>query len=208
MTPQTQQWAKNDVSVRVQGYLGSGTTRVTFHAKDLKSGKKLVVKINKDRSKHQFYDYAQDVNLQKLSEKYARQYNQTLQQNLVHYVETVIGETDRGEFLLLEPLLKGFKKYNNNYGYSNDSDDWGKIAQSFTHFTHMVSGGAVMICDIQGYGGELTDPGLHSLDGQGGSCDLGNQGMQKFFQSHRCNKFCFQFLRALNPYPAYGQAAQ
>ena len=73
------------------------------------------------------------------------------------------------------------------------------IPQAFSHFTHMYSKRELMVCDIQGELSlinnypvfELTDPCIHSLKKHGyGSTDLGRDGFQKFFSTHKCNTVC------------------
>ena len=92
-----------------------------------------------------------------------------------------------------ENLIKGkYEKYNNNDGWvKNGGNESGKVAQAFSHFSWQITKGYMMIVDLQGVGGILTDPQIHCLDkskfGQG---NLGYFGIIKFFLSHRCNKYC------------------
>lgn len=66
--------------------------------------------------------------------------------------------------------------------------------QAFSHFTHKKTNGKLLICDIQGVKDanqhSLTDPAIHSDEGQYGSTDLGKQGMEAFFKKHKCEKYC------------------
>ena len=195
-----QSWHQKIVDIQVGSYLSSGSNRFAYTARNMKNNYKLVVKVNKSSFQRDFLYYAEDLKLQHLSESYAKKFNQYMKKELIHYVQAVIGETEYGEYCLLEPWLPGFKKYNNNGGYTNEDDAWGEIAQAFTHFTHMVSHGSEMICDIQGFEGQLTDPNIHSQCGNKTSGDFGQQGMGKFYQTHRCNQYCKKIHAAMMGY--------
>ncbi|GJD06901.1 Alpha-protein kinase 1 [Galdieria sulphuraria] len=66
----------------------------------------------------------------------------------------------------MEPLLachsEKFQKYNDNQGgYQSDSYS-AHVANAFSHFSHVASGGELVICDIQGVGEYYTDPQIHT----------------------------------------------
>ena len=100
-----------------------------------------------------------------------------------------------------ERFLPGaFLKYNSNHGYVNTDASDSELAQAFSHFTFVVSGGQHMVLDLQGVhlGREqryrphliLTDPQVVSIERTFGPGDLGNKGMQAFFQTHKCGITC------------------
>ena len=68
-----------------------------------------------------------------------------------------------------------------------------EIAQAFSHFSYVRSGGQIMVTDIQGvYNAEesvllLADPQILSLSQGFGPGDLGVRGMIRFFATHTCN---------------------
>lgn len=80
--------------------------------------------------------------------------------------------------------------------------------QAFSHFSYVYSNHRLLVCNLQGVqssyrggsttrGGvfDLTDPVIHYSSKSGrdhvyGKRDLGTVGMQKFFQTHTCNKVC------------------
>jgi myosin-heavy-chain kinase len=62
---------------------------------------------------------------------------------------------------------------------------------AFSYFTHHVSGGSLVIADIQGVGTFYTDPQIHTLDGEGfGAGNLGERGIRRFLSSHHHSVRC------------------
>jgi hypothetical protein len=87
--------------------------------------------------------------------------------------------------------MRADKKYNNNWNFC---DERRNTPQAFSHFTYEKSNHKILVCDIQGVGDTWTDPQIHSHDGTGyGKGNLGQEGIDKFLESHKCNKIC-QFL--------------
>ncbi|KAK3232626.1 hypothetical protein CYMTET_57028 [Cymbomonas tetramitiformis] len=76
------------------------------------------------------------------------------------------------------------------------------VPQAFSHFTHSVTNGKRLVCDVQGVwnsvdGFMLTDPVIHYRSAQPGTSrrkygatDKGLQGMRLFFSTHKCNAMC------------------
>mmetsp|Transcript_41452 Transcript_41452/g.100156 ORF Transcript_41452/g.100156 Transcript_41452/m.100156 type:complete len:676 (+) Transcript_41452:109-2136(+) len=69
--------------------------------------------------------------------------------------------------------------------------------QAFSHFTHSITDGKDLVCDLQGVWNEtdgfmLTDPVIHHASGKGknGRTDRGKEGIKKFFETHKCNPLC------------------
>ena len=93
------------------------------------------------------------------------------------------------QLINIEPILEGkFVKHNDNDGNISTKDD---LPQAFSHFSFHVSGGSVLVCDIQGVGNNFTDPQIHSIDGKGyGIGNIGPEGMRAFIKSHKCNRVC------------------
>lgn len=98
-------------------------------------------------------------------------------------------------------------KYTNNIDFVLDSktlDENGRrrleLAVAFSHFTHSVTDGYLLVCDLQGIshvdekGKEtllLTDPAAHcSKHLRFGKTNLSTIGIKKFFEKHVCNKYC------------------
>ena len=95
----------------------------------------------------------------------------------------------KAQLINIEPLLEGkFVKHNDNDGNISSRED---VPQAFSHFTFHVSGGAVLVCDIQGVSSNYTDPQIHSMDGKGfGIGNIGKEGMNAFIKTHKCNRIC------------------
>jgi len=108
---------------------------------------------------------------------------------------------NKGERIVVEQMLPGrFVKVNSNNGWF-DTIDWlvgydSATAQAFSHWTWHHTGGECLVCDLQGVQQQgrwlFTDPGIHSKrpDGRLGFTDLGQQGMNAFFSTHKCNELC------------------
>ncbi|EFX02721.1 mhck ef2 kinase domain family protein protein [Grosmannia clavigera kw1407] len=66
-------------------------------------------------------------------------------------------------------------------------------AQAFSHFTFERSQGRFLICDLQGVGGVLTDPAVHTRDHTRfrlTDTNLNEEGFKLFFATHKCNILC------------------
>jgi hypothetical protein len=86
-------------------------------------------------------------------------------------------------------VLQGkYVKHNDNDGATFSSE---QIPHAFSHFSHELSHGRVLVCDVQGVGTYYTDPQIHSEDGESfGSGNCGAEGIKAFFESHKCNSLC------------------
>lgn len=96
---------------------------------------------------------------------------------------------------VVEPFLRGvFVKFNNNTGYVQRHHEASDVAQAFSHFSYHESQGQLLVVDVQGIYSEgsltLSDPQVLSADCSFGAGDLGQEGMARFFASHRCNGLC------------------
>lgn len=102
----------------------------------------------------------------------------------------------KGAIGTVEDHLPGrFTKFLNNDGNKN-SQVVANFPSAFAHWTWVQSSGELMISDIQGSrtadGYILTDPCIHSVqDPHGyGVSDLGQIGIEEFFDKHKCNELC------------------
>lgn len=98
-------------------------------------------------------------------------------------------------YLCVENYIDGsYVKYNNNAGWTNisgSSFESINVAQAFSHFSWQITKGYLMIVDLQGVGGILTDPQIHCMDlTKYGEGNLGYIGIIKFFITHQCNDVC------------------
>ncbi|KAI1696084.1 alpha-kinase family domain-containing protein [Ditylenchus destructor] len=102
-----------------------------------------------------------------------------------------------------------FLRFSNNADYemlestcnvNNLSFDVVELLMAFSHWTYQISGGYLMVVDLQGIKStdengrttlELTDPAIHCTDVlRFGRTNLSKEGMERFFARHKCNKFC------------------
>ena len=103
---------------------------------------------------------------------------------------------DRAHSLtLLEPYIGNYQKFNSNTGWADESTPWPRVMQALSHFSFHVSGGQLVLCDLQGgiysNGVVLTDPVILSRQqGRFGVTDLGPKGISTFFAEHTCNEYC------------------
>lgn len=75
-----------------------------------------------------------------------------------------------------------------------------EVAVAYSHFTHHVTGGYLMVTDLQGINTVdpkaartllLTDPAIHCKDPvRFGATNFGEAGMALFFERHECNSVC------------------
>lgn len=78
-----------------------------------------------------------------------------------------------------------------------------EILQAFSHFSYLFTNRKLLVCDLQGILNtdvtpplfELSDPAVHYRSTKNRSCvmgrtDIGEKGIQLFFDSHKCNKYC------------------
>lgn len=173
--------------------------------------------------------WKKDVEQLQLAIQYAKSFNETVNANKkVVFASPLIAKVEKrgltwflffswynddrevGEYVFVEPFLSGeWDKFLSNNGYVNIEQN-AKLAIAFAHFSHHHSNGAICITDLQGIRNDsdghyvLTDPAVQSKKpGTYGPTDLGEKGMQFFFQSHECNEFCSQF-----PLPNYPPLCQ
>ena len=87
-----------------------------------------------------------------------------------------------------------YVKYNNNQMYVHEvNDPINQAAQAFSHFTFERSWGRFLVCDLQGVGRLLTDPGIHTQDPNRfklSDTNLNSDGFKFFFCTHKCNDIC------------------
>lgn len=176
----------------------------------------LVLKERKDSSSSGFED---DIKAQKLARDYVSKFekvfgavvrNNPAHQAVVERITVVVGFTIMDSLLMVELRLfpdsglpsDAFTKVNNNFGYVNKKvakEDHFAILDAFSHWSYVESGGEHLVCDIQGVfhkefrEWELTDPTIHSVKREFGDGDHGHQGMNAFFTTHKCGKFCKMF---------------
>jgi len=90
-----------------------------------------------------------------------------------------------------EPMITGdYVKHNNNSGEVTARSLEKNTPQAFSHFTNWFTKGKHIIVDIQGVENTYTDPQVHSTERRFGLGNLGQEGIDAFFKTHRCNNVC------------------
>jgi hypothetical protein len=180
-----------------------GALRVAFYARTAASTDKFVVKTYKQEGKH-FAHVAEDMRCQALCKAFALEFNAL--SGKMHSLDFIVttclkGKSSRrpsgGECMCFEPYIEGhYVKYNNNCGFVNEdipNDQFNRAAQAFSHFTFDRSQGRFLVSDLQGVGGILTDPAVHTADPERFKLvrmNLNKAGFKFFFGSHVCNGIC------------------
>lgn len=172
-----------------------------------------VAKLSKDPSESR-RTYFSEVEMQFKCKDLAQKFNAHNVPKRIDFVESWVleliqrpGPHGMGRFtVLVEPLLRGhYTKHSNNYGFV--SEEQRHTPQAFSHWTWVHSGGKILVCDIQGVGDLYTDPQIHSNAGHQnflyGRGDMGIDGINQFFATHRCNGLC----RSLGLPPTSGSQA-
>ncbi|KAM5350272.1 hypothetical protein ACJ41O_006777 [Fusarium nematophilum] len=182
-----------------------GAMRVASYARSDASSNRLVVKSYRRKGKTLAH-LIDDMRCQALCKAFALEFNVMLpiEYSLDFTVVTCLqpksgtGKTS-GDCLSLEPLIEGeYVKYNTNAAWVNTDDPYDAMsmaAQAFSHFTFERSQGRFLVCDLQGVGRVLTDPGIHSRDVNRFrllDTNLHEDGFFFFFASHKCNSVCRQ----------------
>mmetsp|Transcript_7809 Transcript_7809/g.18131 ORF Transcript_7809/g.18131 Transcript_7809/m.18131 type:complete len:1207 (+) Transcript_7809:32-3652(+) len=198
----TKTWVRSKCQVQVsKGPFDRGFTRLVYHIKTLEpdgtwvqaAAKFLDSKILKplvgEVTRQMYFDEALSL---VVSDKYAKLFNERNPPQQINFCQTYILEfLERpGKPLCsVEPLLEGeFVKHNNNNGGVLSKR---MTPQAFSHFTHHVSNGKILVCDIQGCDNTFTDPQIHSADQKGyGLGNQGKAGFDKFFKTHTCGVVC------------------
>jgi hypothetical protein len=160
-----------------------------------KSDSVYVAKISMDpRDNENRAIYFRDVEMQTVAKYYADQFNEYNPPKKVDFVKAWLLKLEdrQGKPLCgVERFIEGsYRKHNNNFGYVSEDDR--NTPQAFSHFTYEASNHQMLVCDIQGVSDLYTDPQLHCVDNKHnfGKGNLGQRGIDRFLQTHRCNVIC------------------
>jgi elongation factor 2 kinase len=192
-------WTSKPVQVQIDWKpWNEGSMRVVYRMKDgsRHSGDQdSVAKFLKTPSAPK--TYFDEVEMQSVCKDLAHSFNKRNPPKKIDFILPCVVEfPQRGLFATCEKMLTGsYKKHTNNYGFVSPEDR--NTPQAFSHFSWVQSNGRLLVCDIQGVGDVYTDPQIHSNDGPNifkyGPGDIGVDGINKFFTTHRCNAIC-EFL--------------
>lgn len=207
-------WEVKTIYVRLDPtVIAEGTNRLVYNIIDLSAPKgkqSKVAKSAKSRNETRQETFKAVV-MQKRCQRLAEKFNSLgapkrvnfIDTSIIEFVQRPVDHTRGHPIMIMEPRLEGpYKKHSNNFGYVDKEDR--NTPQAFSHFTFQYTNGKMIVVDIQGVKDNYTDPQIHSnipesappIWGQG---DMGETGIYKFFESHRCNALCKFF--GLNPNP-------
>lgn len=191
-----------------EAYFNNGAMRTAHQMYDETMGQKLVAKvyINDMELDDKKRTIDGDAKTQTIAKHLALEFSKRC--NAAYTVDFLItsfyvlldrDENDRFKFISAEPYLQGeFKKYNNNNGWAGAFGEMSDVAQAFSHFTWLHTGGKAMIVDLQGVRNICTDPQIHAENFYGKG-NFGHDGIGDFFRTHKCNPICHQMeLQILN----------
>jgi len=108
---------------------------------------------------------------------------------------------DDGSLYFIEKMMDGeFLKFMNNYG----SVIYSERMQALAHYSFEYDDQTKILTDLQGFEGKddfvINDLTLHTTIQNSGDGDLGTIGINKFFETHLCNKYCSMLkLKKNNP---------
>jgi vacuole morphology and inheritance protein 14 len=206
---------KSQITSRVkisQSPFAKGGMRYAFYMQDTYLNQKLVGKlpISIRESDYTADNLSKDIESLIICQYLANDFNDRiinsvpdtrLLLNFVHSFVYEIQTNSKFNLYAVENYIDGdYEKYNNNAGWINSNlNESALIANAFTHFTWQITKGYLMVVDLQGVSGVLTDPQIHCLDSKKfGSGNLGYYGMMKFFLTHYCNEYCKE-LKLVHP---------
>jgi len=196
-------WNTSPVALRIsEEPFAEGGMRLAFRAREIMSDgdeMDVVVKCFKDEVLQEDESEREllldEAMTQMVAEDYAQQFNKlAASRGLRHclaFLPVSVVILDDESVYSMEPYLPGdYVKYNDHAGHVEREDE---AATAYSYFTYVTSGGAIVICDIQGVGTFYTDPQIHTLDGAGfGAGNLGEEGVRRFMASHRHSLLCEQ----------------
>lgn len=202
--PATRTWTTCAITVSLAARpFQQGTMRRVYEMIDYslpQSQQQCVAKVSKDINEPR-QTYFNESEMQHKCKEFAQRYNCLNPPKRIDFVDSWVveftnraGPNGRGKMVaLVEPMLRGYyTKHSNNFGFVSPEDR--NTPQAFSHWTWVVSGGRQLVCDIQGVGDTFTDPQIHSNAGHRnylyGRGDMGIEGIQHFFATHRCNGIC------------------
>jgi len=191
----TKQWETASLRVKVwptqfaEGALRAAHFMVVVHGDGREE--RMVAKRQKDaRSPPGPEVYDADVMMQSACQAVAAAFNARRPVKPVAFVDCFVIQRADKSWWAAETYIRGkYVKYNNNFGFVGK--DARNTPQAFTHFSHQYTHGRLMIVDLQGVGDHYTDPQIHTADGRGfGQGNMGQEGMDKFLETHWCNSVC------------------
>lgn len=182
--------------------------RYAFYAYDTLLNQKLVVKLNKRTDYNTIAHMSKDLELVYICQHLVNTFNDSIVELvpdtrlLLTFVHTFLIELKKSkQMYYAENYIDGaYEKFSNNAGWeTNKVSESSLISHAFSHYSYQATEGYLMVVDLQGASGILTDPQIHCLDtNRFGAGNLGYEGILKFFFNHSCNHYCKE-LGLINP---------
>jgi len=194
--PQHSKWIRERVRVQIAKHpFAQGGMRVVYRMREfderINNGEYIECVAKKFKpdceEKQYYYDEAMT---QMVCESYAQEFNKRRTGYYLGFLPVSVLRLDQEGYLYnTEPYLRGdYQKHNDNAGHVDTKI---LVPQAFSHFTYESSNQTLIVVDIQGVGDYYTDPQIHSFNGDGfGLGNLGQSGIRKFLQTHKCNAIC------------------
>ncbi|KAI5077764.1 hypothetical protein GOP47_0007588 [Adiantum capillus-veneris] len=201
------------VQVGLDPFSNDGASRWPFYAQIVTheyDTKIMVVKRFKDKlgvdtlKVHTKEKYIEQMEVQAVSAQFAEEFGHCIhnipEAKKVVFTAVSTLHVQPNTYYNMEKVLKGlWTKFNSNAGYVSDKGTYTDTLQAFSHWTHERSRGMIMVTDLQGVQTSsegtgaflLCDPAIHSRDVlRFTRTNLGEQGFQLFYNSHKCNTIC------------------
>jgi hypothetical protein len=193
-------------TVKVFGsFFSEGHIKTLHGLQDEHINQRLVAKVYKKPSDRTLANYQLDAQVQTIAKGLAKEFSKHPQAlaaidfiSVSYYEMLSRPQNDYFKFFTAEPLMNG--KYwkcegnasnNNTLALTASQLEFGRIGQSFSHFTWEYCSSLLQCVDLQGVENIFTDPQILSKDGgKFGKNDIGSWGCAHFFKSHVCNKHC------------------
>ena len=179
-----------------------GSECLVYHGYDLTNKRAMVLKkYKRDGAEFNSLDcYMREIEVRTIYTTYASHFNNLKTKPpgsaRLEVIPVDVVSCPGQDYYIMETFLGGeVEKYSNNAGVVCSKSPHSELLQAFSHFTWVVSGKSLVICDLQGVEGPghvtLTDPAIHSVTASTyGHTDLGQEGIHTFFKTHLCGDVC------------------
>ena len=201
---------KTPMSVKIAPEpFGVGNQRLAYHALDVTQKSHIVIKRSKwaDERSNCLKRCLETANVHAIAARFAAQFNEEkpyiVSSSEIRFIPVGVmqikADGEEHNFTYEQYLgCSEFTKFNSNFAYVIGSKDHtlNATCQAFSHYTWDRSGKHLVVCDLQGkkVGANviLTDPAIHDSVSvlHHGATNLGEKGIERFFQLHKCNDIC------------------
>ena len=204
------EYPKTPMSVKIAPEpFGVGNQRLAYHGLDVTQNSHIVIKRSKwsDERSNCLKRCLETANVHAIAAKFSAQFNEEkpliVSSSEIRFIPVGVmrqikdGENEQNFTYETYLGCSEFTKFNSNFAYVPGGKDHtlNATCQAFSHYTWVRSGKQLVVCDLQGkkIGSNviLTDPAIHDLSVlHHGTTNLGEKGIERFFQLHKCNDIC------------------